>query len=585
MKLSEEPRIPLDLSQLPIRLTDLFRQVLRAINELYDQFAARDSFISVKSYGAKGDGVTDDTAAIQAAVNYAMTLESAEVVFPAGVYSISAPIRIDKGATEQQLRIKIRGDSSAARIVATTLAKAGAITRLQPNRVVGAPGTDFDDYDVSAAFVVYAPNSTNVYSIHFEGLRFEAQGSAAGKKVIGIFAPRIAMASFRDLRFTDMAEGIHSRNLFLCDFHNIDFRSCGWPFRHQRTPADFGGTSCSFDRVSVAACDRGLEFDNLVYSTLSACSIEGWSAGNYALKAVNRSILSFDGLGIEKGDGPGLFVEGAANTSYAAGTIGGRTMLTFSGSTFGLGGSGKALITDFGISSVEQFSVIKRDAGLTFTGGLWIQEFNGATKIQVSLEYDQTAATKVPTVDVNDMVDFGLSATDFVSTGAGSRRGRATIRMQGVTQYGTNSSNPTAEKVFCRLAKTANQTFSSGTPANLTFASPASYFDPQAMVNGGLDGVTLKTGGMYRVKVRLGLVGPVPVADSISVYIRHGGSNWAVGEFFGTNTAQQVIEVETIVPVFVPGTDLNIQCARGASGNPVTVRGDANFSQCIVELL
>ena len=43
--------------------------------------------VSVKSYGATGDGVTDDTAAIQAAIS-----ANKSVFFPAGTYKISAPI-------------------------------------------------------------------------------------------------------------------------------------------------------------------------------------------------------------------------------------------------------------------------------------------------------------------------------------------------------------------------------------------------------------------------------------------------------------------------------------------------------------
>ena len=43
--------------------------------------------VSVKSYGATGDGVTDDTAAIQAAIN-----ANKSVFFPAGTYKISTPI-------------------------------------------------------------------------------------------------------------------------------------------------------------------------------------------------------------------------------------------------------------------------------------------------------------------------------------------------------------------------------------------------------------------------------------------------------------------------------------------------------------
>jgi len=43
-------------------------------------------YISVKDFGAVGDGVADDTAAVQAAINYAGNLNGLDVFFPAGNY-------------------------------------------------------------------------------------------------------------------------------------------------------------------------------------------------------------------------------------------------------------------------------------------------------------------------------------------------------------------------------------------------------------------------------------------------------------------------------------------------------------------
>jgi hypothetical protein len=54
--------------------------------------ASEDGSISVKGFGAKGDGITDDTQAIQAALSRAAATHS-RVVFPPGTYLISGPIR------------------------------------------------------------------------------------------------------------------------------------------------------------------------------------------------------------------------------------------------------------------------------------------------------------------------------------------------------------------------------------------------------------------------------------------------------------------------------------------------------------
>jgi len=50
--------------------------------------------VSVKDFGAVGDGVADDTSAIQAAVNWAQSAANREIHFPAGRYNVSSTITV-----------------------------------------------------------------------------------------------------------------------------------------------------------------------------------------------------------------------------------------------------------------------------------------------------------------------------------------------------------------------------------------------------------------------------------------------------------------------------------------------------------
>lgn len=70
--------------------------------------------VNVRQFGATGDGTTTDTNSIQAAVNYAATLVSSSVYFPAGIYKITAEIVI---GSIPQVSISFIGDGSNVSVI------------------------------------------------------------------------------------------------------------------------------------------------------------------------------------------------------------------------------------------------------------------------------------------------------------------------------------------------------------------------------------------------------------------------------------------------------------------------------------
>ncbi len=66
-------------------------------------------YVNAKWFGAKGDGVTDDKVAIQAAVDFAILYHMGEILFPAGTYMVSDTIEITITSFVTKGAITIKG--------------------------------------------------------------------------------------------------------------------------------------------------------------------------------------------------------------------------------------------------------------------------------------------------------------------------------------------------------------------------------------------------------------------------------------------------------------------------------------------
>jgi hypothetical protein len=135
--------------------------------------------VSVRDYGARGDGVTDDTAAIQAAID--ATPAYGTTVFPAGTYIISAALNLKSNLTIDGQGATIRAKAAVNFEYMMLASSKTNVTvknlRLDANKANRSAGQNvrfmclaFTDCDDSTAFNVYVENARGYSSIPAVGL-------------------------------------------------------------------------------------------------------------------------------------------------------------------------------------------------------------------------------------------------------------------------------------------------------------------------------------------------------------------------------------------------------------------------------
>lgn len=125
--------------------------------------------VDVKDFGALGDGATDDSAAIQAAVNYALTLTGGTRIYvPPGRYIINTAIQIPKNTAKALI---LYGDGSCSIFQAGPSLPSGAIFNL------GAGSTAAGGVDMVVKSLSIQPqaglNHTGFVCLNMNGIIFD----------------------------------------------------------------------------------------------------------------------------------------------------------------------------------------------------------------------------------------------------------------------------------------------------------------------------------------------------------------------------------------------------------------------------
>jgi hypothetical protein len=135
-------------------------------SKLYNRI---NDLIDVRDYGAIGNGIADDTVAIQAAVNAVMALPAGGRLYaPAGTYLINFAISIPKNTSKT---LRFFGDGSATAFKAGTSLVAGAIFN------VGAGSSPAAGMDIVISSMNIQPcvgtNHTGFVCLNMNGIIFE----------------------------------------------------------------------------------------------------------------------------------------------------------------------------------------------------------------------------------------------------------------------------------------------------------------------------------------------------------------------------------------------------------------------------
>lgn len=169
--------------------------------------------VNIFDYGAVGDGVTDDTAAIQAALDYAHSIRGV-VIIPSGTFLVSG--------TLTPLNAKIQGDGGKIKYT-------------------------------GSSHCLVAPSS--IYNVEFEGPGRAIATSIAIRSDLG-FKNRIVQCVFRDF-----GTGIHIsgsgqkiQNCYLAD--------CGTGVKVVKDPNDQPTTTFTSEKNWYELCDNGLWIDS-----------------------------------------------------------------------------------------------------------------------------------------------------------------------------------------------------------------------------------------------------------------------------------------------------------------------------------
>lgn len=222
--------------------------------------------VSVKDFGAMGDGVTDDTAAIQAAIDFVYAAGGGTVLVPTGVYLINAPLSIISAVS----LIGKGQRSSIIRKTTNTVASGSATAR---------GGAVTDSFSVDS--IIELRHGNNSYSNYILISEITLEKSSYAASSYGVYAPRADHIELRNVYIANCQTGYYTFDTWMSEFTNVYVYGAVTSFQWANDSTGFGtGTSCTFTRCwsrnenTVSNPAFGFNIFGLTYSAFINCAVE-----------------------------------------------------------------------------------------------------------------------------------------------------------------------------------------------------------------------------------------------------------------------------------------------------------------------
>ena len=232
--------------------------------------------VSVKDFGAVGNGIADDTAAIQSAIDAVEAAGGGEVRLPSGTYKITAPLTLAG-------QVNLVGDNLWSTVINKTTNTVGTGSN------TARAGSITDSYAVDAIIILTHVDNGYNYDTQIRNLMLKK--NAYGASSYGIYAPRCTHFLFGELLILNCQIGYHTFDSWMANLRNVTVQACAIGYRHADDGSGSGtGTSITFQNCWV-------NFDNTVDQPTTAFSIFGLTYSSLICCAADNGIR-IDGAGI-----------------------------------------------------------------------------------------------------------------------------------------------------------------------------------------------------------------------------------------------------------------------------------------------